>query len=131
VARVRSRLRRLRGQTGGRHATDRAGLETQGQARRAPGPGGHAARADRMAAPPGGAIRKRHMTTNTTPVEIWTDGACKGNPGPGGWGALLRMGPHEKTLYGGEPDTTNNRMELFAVIAALRALTRPCAVIIH
>lgn len=64
-------------------------------------------------------------------VEIWTDGACKGNPGPGGWGALLRMGRHEKTLYGGEPNTTNNRMELFAVIAALRALTRPCKVVIH
>jgi len=64
-------------------------------------------------------------------VEIWTDGACKGNPGPGGWGALLRMGPHEKTLHGGEPATTNNRMELFAVIAALRALTRPCKVVIH
>lgn len=69
--------------------------------------------------------------SNTPPVEIWTDGACKGNPGLGGWGALLRMGRHEKTLYGGEPNTTNNRMELLAVIEALRALTRPCTVILH
>ena len=66
-----------------------------------------------------------------TQVEIWTDGACKGNPGVGGWGALLRMGPHEKTMCGGEQQTTNNRMELLAVIEALRALTRPCAVVLH
>ncbi len=64
-------------------------------------------------------------------VQIWTDGACKGNPGPGGWGALLRQGPHEKKLYGGEADTTNNRMELLAVIEALRALKRPCVVTVH
>lgn len=64
-------------------------------------------------------------------VDIWTDGACKGNPGPGGWGALLRQGPHEKTLCGGELNTTNNRMELLAVIQALRALKRPCHVVIH
>ncbi|MEN8166834.1 MAG: ribonuclease HI [Pseudomonadota bacterium] len=57
-------------------------------------------------------------------VEIFTDGACKGNPGPGGWGALLRYGGHEKQLHGGEWSTTNNRMELMAVIQALRALTR-------
>ncbi len=57
-------------------------------------------------------------------VEIFTDGACKGNPGPGGWGALLRYAGHEKQLYGGEWSTTNNRMELMAVIQALRALTR-------
>jgi ribonuclease HI len=57
-------------------------------------------------------------------VEVFTDGACKGNPGPGGWGALLRYGPHEKELFGGEPLTTNNRMELMAVIQALEALTR-------
>jgi hypothetical protein len=57
------------------------------------------------------------------PVEIYTDGACKGNPGPGGWGALLRWGQHEKELCGGERDTTNNRMELMAVIQALEALT--------
>ena len=55
-------------------------------------------------------------------VEIWTDGGCRGNPGPGGWGALMRAGPHERELSGGEPDTTNNRMEMAAVIAALRAL---------
>lgn len=64
-------------------------------------------------------------------VRIWTDGACKGNPGWGGWGALLRQGTHEKVLYGGEPDTTNNRMELMAVIQALKALKRRCAVVIH
>ena len=58
----------------------------------------------------------------------WTDGACSGNPGPGGWGALLRSGTTEKPLYGGEPDTTNNRMELTAAIEALRALKRPCKV---
>ncbi len=61
-------------------------------------------------------------------VEIFTDGACKGNPGPGGWGALLRFGPHEKELYGGERETTNNRMELMAVIQALETLNRPCSV---
>ena len=57
-------------------------------------------------------------------VEIYTDGACKGNPGPGGWGALLRYGKHEKQLYGGERETTNNRMELLAVIEGLRSLKR-------
>ncbi|MEM6828231.1 MAG: ribonuclease HI [Pseudomonadota bacterium] len=61
-------------------------------------------------------------------VKIFTDGACKGNPGPGGWGALLRMGPHEKELSGGEAETTNNRMEMTAVIRGLSALTEPCAV---
>lgn len=64
-------------------------------------------------------------------VEMWTDGACKGNPGPGGWGVLLRAGAHEKELFGGEPLTTNNRMELTAVIEGLRALTRPCEVVLH
>ncbi|MDR9432440.1 MAG: ribonuclease HI [Spiribacter sp.] len=63
-----------------------------------------------------------------TPVEIYTDGACRGNPGPGGWGALLRSEGTEKSLYGGEPLTTNNRMELMAAIQALEALTRPCEV---
>jgi ribonuclease HI len=57
-------------------------------------------------------------------VEVFTDGACKGNPGPGGWGALLRWGDHEKELFGGETRTTNNRMELMAVIQALEALKR-------
>jgi len=61
-------------------------------------------------------------------VEIWTDGACSGNPGPGGWGALLRFGDHEKELSGGEADTTNNRMELTAAIEALNALSRACDV---
>ena len=61
-------------------------------------------------------------------VAIWTDGACSGNPGPGGWGAILRFGDREKELCGGEPFTTNNRMELMAAIMALEALTRPCAI---
>ena len=61
-------------------------------------------------------------------VQIFTDGACRGNPGPGGWGVLLRFGGEEKTLFGGEQDTTNNRMELTAVIEALGALKRPCDV---
>jgi ribonuclease HI len=61
-------------------------------------------------------------------VEIFTDGACKGNPGPGGWGALLRYGDEEKELYGGEAETTNNRMELTAVIRALEALKRKVSV---
>lgn len=63
-----------------------------------------------------------------TQVEIFTDGACRGNPGPGGWGALLRFGSEEKQLCGGEIETTNNRMELTAVIEALSALTRPCEI---
>ncbi len=63
-------------------------------------------------------------------VEIFTDGACKGNPGPGGWGAVLRYNGTEKELSGGEPETTNNRMELTAVINALNALKEPCEVIV-
>jgi ribonuclease HI len=70
-------------------------------------------------------------TTGQTPVEMWTDGACKGNPGPGGWGVLMRSAGKEKELFGGEPHTTNNRMELRAVIEGLRALNRPCAVTLH
>lgn len=61
-------------------------------------------------------------------VLIYTDGACRGNPGPGGWGAILKTGEHERALNGAERLTTNNRMELWAAIAALRALTRPCDV---
>lgn len=61
-------------------------------------------------------------------VEIFTDGACRGNPGPGGWGAVLRYGDVERELYGGEWDTTNNRMELRAAIESLKALSRPCTV---
>lgn len=64
-------------------------------------------------------------------VDIFTDGACKGNPGPGGWAALLRMGKHEKELSGGEPATTNNRMEMTAAIRALEALIEPCEVVLH
>ncbi len=64
-------------------------------------------------------------------IEIYTDGACKGNPGPGGWGVLLRSGATERELFGGEALTTNNRMELLAVIEALSALKRPCVVTLH
>ncbi len=64
-------------------------------------------------------------------VEIYTDGACSGNPGPGGWGALLIYGGHEKTLSGGAGDTTNNRMEMQAAIEALNALKKSCHVILH
>ncbi len=64
-------------------------------------------------------------------VEIWTDGGCKPNPGPGGWAAILRTRGVEKELTGGEPATTNNRMELTAAAAALEALTRPCTVALH
>lgn len=66
-----------------------------------------------------------------TRVHIWTDGACSGNPGPGGWGAILVHGTIEKELAGGEPQTTNNRMELMAAIAALEALKRHCHVTLH
>ncbi len=68
------------------------------------------------------------MMSDDPQVEIFSDGACRGNPGPGGWGALLRFGDREKSMWGGEPETTNNRMELLAVIEALRALKRPCRV---
>lgn len=68
---------------------------------------------------------------SATPVVIHTDGACSGNPGPGGWGAILRYNGHEKELQGGETLTTNNRMELTAAIMALEALTRPAAVELH
>jgi ribonuclease HI len=64
-------------------------------------------------------------------VEVWTDGGCKPNPGPGGWAAILRYGDAEKELSGAEPATTNNRMELTAACAALEALTRPCRVVLH
>lgn len=61
-------------------------------------------------------------------VEIYTDGACSGNPGPGGWGALLSYGEHKKEIYGGDTETTNNRMELTAAIKALEALNKPCTI---
>ncbi len=64
-------------------------------------------------------------------ITIYTDGACSGNPGPGGWGALLKWRDKEKTISGGEPETTNNRMELTAIIQALHALKKPCRVSIH
>ncbi|WP_341678695.1 ribonuclease HI [Niveibacterium sp. SC-1] len=64
-------------------------------------------------------------------IDIFTDGACSGNPGPGGWGAILRSGSHEKELFGGEPATTNNRMELMAVIQALAVLKRPVVARVH
>ena len=71
------------------------------------------------------------MGTVSARVEVWTDGACSGNPGPGGWGAILRFSDQTKELSGGEQLTTNNRMELLAAIRSLEALTRPCAVDIH
>ncbi len=64
-------------------------------------------------------------------VVVYTDGACKGNPGPGGWGAWLQSGGHEKELWGGEPGTTNNRMELTAVIEALASLKRSCDIVVY
>jgi ribonuclease HI len=67
----------------------------------------------------------------TPGVVIYTDGSCRGNPGPGGWGAILMIGDHKKEIWGGDPDTTNNRMELRAAIEALDALTRPCRVELH
>ncbi len=75
------------------------------------------------------------MSDDTSPapieVELYSDGACSGNPGPGGWGVLLRFKGQEKELFGGDPETTNNRMELLAVIEGLKALTRTCAVSIY
>lgn len=66
-----------------------------------------------------------------TPVEIWTDGGCRPNPGPGGWAAILRWKDHERELSGAEPASTNNRMELTAAIAALEAVTRPSRIVLH
>ena len=71
------------------------------------------------------------MNTRSNHVIIHTDGACKGNPGPGGWGAILQAGGKTKEMSGGEPLTTNNRMELTAAIMALEALTRPCEIDLH
>ena len=76
------------------------------------------------------ASRKMAMSGSHT-VDIYTDGACSGNPGPGGWGVILRYGETERELSGGAPDTTNNRMELMAAIQALEALTRPVAARVH
>jgi ribonuclease HI len=71
------------------------------------------------------------MSEPLNSITIYTDGACKGNPGPGGWGVLLKSGTVEKELFGGERETTNNRMEMMAVIQALKALKRPCQVSLH
>lgn len=70
-------------------------------------------------------------TPTEATVELYTDGACSGNPGPGGWGCILRFKGTEKELYGGENPTTNNRMEMMAVLSGLNALTRPCAVAVY
>ena len=70
------------------------------------------------------------MTNEVVDIQIFTDGACRGNPGPGGWGVILRSGSHEKELFGGEQSTTNNRMELRAAIEGLAALKRPSRVTI-
>lgn len=70
-------------------------------------------------------------TPTEATVELYTDGACSGNPGPGGWGCILRFKGIEKELYGGETPTTNNRMEMMAVLSGLNALTRPCAVAVY
>lgn len=71
------------------------------------------------------------MDSENEVVEIWTDGGCKPNPGPGGWAAILRLGTHERALSGAEPATTNNRMELTAAAAGLEALKRPCHVALY
>tara|TARA_E500000331_G_C17065919_1_gene630384 strand:+ start:194 stop:640 length:447 start_codon:yes stop_codon:yes gene_type:complete len=71
------------------------------------------------------------MTPSSSTVELFTDGACSGNPGPGGWGVILRWRDTERELFGGEPATTNNRMELLAVIEGLRALKKPCRVAVY
>jgi ribonuclease HI len=85
-------------------------------------------------APAVGDGREGHLdpvTSADRAVEIFTDGACMGNPGPGGWGAIMRYGSHEKELHGGEPDTTNNRMEIMAAIQGLESLTRPSPVRVY
>jgi len=74
---------------------------------------------------------KPAVTIQRPKVTVYTDGACKGNPGPGGWGAWLSSGGHDKELFGGEPNTTNNRMELTAVIEALASLKRTCEVTLY
>ena len=76
-------------------------------------------------------MSKSASDLSVEPVRIYTDGACKGNPGPGGWGAVLQIDGEEKELFGGEPQTTNNRMELTAVIRALELLKRPCQIEVY
>lgn len=83
-------------------------------------------------APENASEQAQDESEGTLPVvEMWTDGACKGNPGVGGWGVLMRSGGHERELWGGEVTTTNNRMELLAAVEGLRALNRRCAVTLH
>jgi ribonuclease HI/SAM-dependent methyltransferase len=124
VAGVRCRLLPGGSQAGSRHAAHRPGPQRAGQAQ-----GGTGAQSQRRA------FRRRKCSVNEndnlSEVTIYTDGACKGNPGPGGWGAWLSAGGHEKELFGGETSTTNNRMELTAVIQALASLTRRCRVAIY
>ncbi len=78
-----------------------------------------------------GNLEPEAIKTDTASIVLYTDGACSGNPGLGGWGALLRYGQHEKELSGSEQETTNNRMELMGVIGGLRALKRPCSVAVY
>ncbi len=109
-----------------------AGRRAAGRGADGGGAGGGADRGGRTGPRRGGVGGCRYAGGVTKPaVEIWTDGACKGNPGPGGWGALLRSGDHVKELHGGERQTTNNRMELTAVIEALTALKGPSVVTLH
>ncbi len=84
-----------------------------------------------MASDPAASDARAPASDTASLVEIWTDGGCKPNPGPGCWGAILRSGGHERELSGAEPATTNNRMELTAAAAALEALKRPCKVVLH
>ncbi len=89
---------------------------------------------DRMPDAPQNPLDDAPTTTTDTPlpvVDLWTDGACKGNPGVGGWGVLMRSGTHERELWGGEAVTTNNRMELLAAVEGLRALNQRCTVTLH
>jgi len=76
-------------------------------------------------------LKKEETAEEQQAVTIFTDGACKGNPGPGGWGAILRFKGEEREMYGGDPATTNNRMEMTAVIEALQSLKRPCRVTVY
>src|SRR5205814_10262392 len=85
--------------------------------------------AGRRATPAARQIKLNRPAART--CHIYTDGACKGNPGPGGWGAVLEFDGEEREIFGGETSTTNNRMELMAVIEALTALTRPCRIVLH
>lgn len=94
------------------------------------GPGSVRATAAERRAQSGGKPKAQQNESGSA-VHIYTDGACKGNPGPGGWGALLLYGSREKELFGGETLTTNNRMELMAVIEALKSLTRRCQIVVH